>query len=76
MKFLQKNEPFRLAAVVPKSLARKAHVRNKLRRAVYDSFPAASSRRTGRAVFFVRTIPKEPARSVFKEEILTLLAKI
>jgi ribonuclease P protein component len=75
MKFLQKKSPFRLAVVVPKSLARKATLRNKLRRAAYDSFPTLSQR-TGHAVFFVRIIPKEPLRTVFKEEMATLLAKI
>jgi len=75
MKYLQKKEPLRLAVVVPKSLARKANLRNKLRRAAYDSFPAdALASRTGRAIFFVRSIPKEPLRTIFRQESAALLA--
>jgi len=77
LKFLKNKEPFRFAMVVPKSLARKATMRNKLRRAAYDSVGAASlSPRTGQAVFFVRAIPKEPLRTIFTEEAKTLLTKI
>ena len=77
MKFLQNKEPFRLAVIVPKSLARKATLRNKLRRAAYDSIgtslPPSSK---GHALFFVRSIPMTPLRTIFKEEATALLTKI
>src|ERR1700690_3898445 len=76
MKFLQAKGPLRFAVVVPKSLARKATLRNKLRRAAYDSIPAALPSHTGRAIFFVRAVPKEAARTIFREEIGALIAKI
>lgn len=76
MKFLQKKELLRVSAVVSKSLARKATLRNKLRRAVYDSIPASASKRTGHAIFFVRAVPQGSLRAVFKEEVNALLSKI
>lgn len=77
MKYLQNKEPFRLAVIVPKSLARKATLRNRLRRAAYDSLPSTSlSSFTGYALFFVRSIPSEPLRTVFKAEAAQLLSKI
>lgn len=77
LKFLKKNEPLRIAVVVPKSLAKKANVRNRLRRAAYDSLAhEILLSRTGRAIFFVRSVPQDPLRRSFREEALTLLAQI
>ncbi len=77
MKFLQNKEPFRLAVIVPKSIARKATLRNKLRRAGYDSLGTLSlTSHTGHALFFVRSIPKDALRTIFKQEAATLLTKI
>lgn len=75
MKFLQNKKPFRLAVVVSKSVARKAVERNRLRRAAYDSLSSPTLAATGHALFFVRSIPKEPLRTVFKKEITALLSQ-
>lgn len=76
-KFLPTSGTFRAAAVAPKSVAKSAIVRNRLRRAVYRAiagFPA--QKRRGIAIFFVRSIPKPPLTPAFAEEIGIFLDKI
>jgi RNase P protein component len=76
-KFLAKPGIFKAAAVAPKSVAKSAVVRNRLRRAVYRAiagFP--TPQRGGIAVFFVRSIPKAPLTAAFSEEISIFLDKI
>ena len=70
-------EPLKSAAVVPKSLARKATARNSLRRALYRALAIQNtSGITGSAVFFVRVVPKEKLTAVFAEELMQLLSKL
>ena len=77
LKLLSGQEPLRSAAVVAKSLVRKASARNTLRRAIYRaiaSTPSPSAR--GKALFFLRIIPKEASNAIIKEEVSFLLSKI
>ncbi|HUD02875.1 MAG TPA: ribonuclease P protein component [Candidatus Paceibacterota bacterium] len=72
-------EPLRSAAVVAKSVARKANVRNALRRSIYRVLasvgaPAALPR--AKAVFFLRVIPNERPSAILKEEISFLLSQM
>lgn len=77
VKFVSTSAPLRSAAVVPKSLARKATGRNSLRRALYRAIAASdTSLCRGNAVFFVRAIPKEKAAATFAEELIQLLPKL
>lgn len=76
-KFLPKSGGFKSAAVAPKSLAKSAVERNRLRRAIYraiSSLPAPQ--KGGFAVFFVRSIPNGPLTPAFDEEISIFLDKI
>ena len=79
-KWVVSQEPLRSAAVVAKSLARKANVRNALRRSIYRALasvsPSSGPLPHARAVFFLRVIPKERLSDVLKEEISFLLSKI
>ena len=78
-KWVVSPEPLRSAAVVAKSVARKANVRNALRRSVYRalaSFGVSATLPHARAVFFLRVIPKEHPSVILKEEISFLLSKI
>jgi ribonuclease P protein component len=77
MKFLNTSQPFRAAAVVPKSLARKAVLRNRLRRALYRalaSSPLAAKKIS--AVFFVRSIPRDALAPAFAHELGALASTI
>jgi RNase P protein component len=77
LKFLATPGRFQAAAIAPKSVAKSAVVRNSLRRAVYRavaSLPAPKI--SGKAVFFVRSIPKKPFTPAFAEEVEALLQKI
>ena len=81
VKFVALPNPLRSAAVVPKSLVRKATMRNSLRRALYRALAAQNMAQnkanvTGGAVFFVRLVPKERPVAVFTEEITSLLSKL
>ncbi len=76
-KFLPKPGVFKSAAVAPKSLAKSAVERNRLRRAVYRAilgFP--TPKKGGFMIFFVRSIPKTPLTPAFAEEIGIFLNKI
>jgi ribonuclease P protein component len=77
LKLLSGQEPLRSAAVVAKSLVRKANTRNTLRRAIYRAIASAYPPLPHcRAVFFLRVIPKETPGAVIKEEVSFLLSKI
>lgn len=71
--------PLRSAAVVAKAVARKANERNNLRRAIYRAIAAAPSPTAnslqGKALFFLRLIPKENPSAVIKEEVVFLLSQ-
>ena len=76
-RFLAIPGTFRAAAVAPKSVAKSAVVRNRLRRAVYRAIAGLPApKQGGIAVFFVRKIPKEPLTPAFAEEISIFLQKI
>jgi ribonuclease P protein component len=77
VKFLPASTSFRAAVVVPKSLARKAHDRNRLRRAAYRALADLSvTDKKGTAVFFVRTIPQGPLAPAFASDLAMLVSKI
>lgn len=79
MKFITHTGPGRAAVVAPKSLARKATQRNRLRRAVYSALstlPTTSSMRGIQAVFFVRNTPPSPMVSILRHELELMLKKI
>jgi ribonuclease P protein component len=81
VKFVSRSGPFRSAAVAPKSIAKKATDRNRLRRALYRallSHISANPQSTpkGNAVFFVRLVPKEALSSAFLAELPSLFSKL
>ena len=77
VKFASSGASLRSAAVVPKTLARKAVKRNTLRRALYRALAASNIRNCkGNAVFFVRVVPKEGPTAVFTEELMLLLPQV
>lgn len=76
MKFLTKLTDFKVSVVAPKSLARKAILRNRLRRAVYRAIEPLPPLR-GHAILFIRTIPNgKKLTPAFVEDIKILLKKI
>ncbi|MES2007211.1 MAG: ribonuclease P protein component [Patescibacteria group bacterium] len=76
-KFLKVPGTFRAAAVAPKSIAKSAVVRNRLRRAVYRAIAGLPTPKTpGIAVFFVRSIPNMALTPAFAREIALILEKI
>jgi RNase P protein component len=76
-KFLPKSGGFKSAAVAPKSLAKSAVERNRLRRSVYRAILSLPTpKKAGLMVFFVRNIPKTPLTPAFAEEISIFLDKI
>ena len=77
VKFVSSSASLRSAAVVPKSLARKATARNALRRALYRAIAGQKTTDIkGNAVFFVRVIPKDKSTATFTEELMQLLPKL
>lgn len=72
----------RSAVVISKKVAKTAIVRNRVRRAVYDSITAASSelRAVGnisaQIVFFVRSIPEDNLRIAFVREVKKILSSL
>jgi len=75
-KFLPGKAPLRCAAVAPKSLAKKATERNRLRRALYRALLSHKlDVPKGKVVFFVRAIPKSKLTPAFAEEVPQLLSK-
>ena len=78
-KWIVAAEPLRSAAVVAKSTARKANVRNALRRSIYRalaSLGTSASLPRARAVFFLRVIPNERPGAILQEEISFLLSQM
>lgn len=76
-KYVAVEGPFKIAVVVSKSLAKKATVRNSLRRAVYEAIAMPPLPSSGAHVlFFVRSIPQKPRVPAFREEIAVLLKKL
>lgn len=66
-----------MAVVVPKSLAKKAVMRNRLRRALYRALAASTMvGLKGKAVCFVRVVPKDSLTPTFSEELTQLLPKL
>ncbi len=75
VKWVGSQESLRSAAVVAKSVARKANVRNNLRRAIYRAIAVVPSPAPqARALFFLRLIPKEQPSAIIKEEVSFLLS--
>lgn len=70
MRYVATDEPLRAAAVVGKSLAKTAVMRNRLRRALYRALH--EEKRRGQAVIFIQKMPKEQLQSVFSKELATL----
>ncbi len=76
-KFLAIPGPFRAAAIAPKSVAKRAVERNKLRRAVYRAIAGLPSpTKGGIALFFVKNIPPKLLTPAFAEEIALIFEKI
>ncbi len=59
----------RVAAVVPKSLAGNAVVRNRVRRALYRAAAALPHEKGASIVVFVRTIPPPPLAPAFLDDL-------
>lgn len=77
MKFISTTNSFKAAAVVPKSLVRKATARNRLRRALYRALGGSSfSAKKISAVFFVRVIPSGALTPAFAGDLAAFASKI
>jgi len=77
MKVLGVEGPSKIAVVVPKTLARKAVLRNSLRRAAYQGVSTLPFPSKGfHIIFFVRSVPKEAKTATFREESEVLLKKL
>ncbi len=74
LRHLATDTPLRAAVVVPKSVAKRAVDRNRVRRAVYSVLTPLSVR--GTIVFFIHAVPKTQLPEVFSGEIAALLAKL
>lgn len=78
-KWIAAEGPLRSAAVVPMSVARKANVRNALRRSIYHALASVGTTAPlphARAVFFLRVVPNERPGAILKEEISFLLSQM
>lgn len=73
VKYLRSPSALRTAAVVPKSVAKKATERNRLRRAVYHALVPFSGK--GTMIIFVQKIPSTPLIQTFSEELNELFRK-
>jgi ribonuclease P protein component len=77
LKFLAQLGGFKVSVVAPKSVAKSAVARNRLRRAVYRAISALPlPKKHGIAVFFVRSIPKAPLTPAYQEEVSLFFQKI
>ncbi|HEV8666589.1 MAG TPA: ribonuclease P protein component, partial [Candidatus Paceibacterota bacterium] len=77
IKHLKAPGPLRVAAVVSKSVAKKAVERNKLRRALYRALAGLdTSAISGHAVCFVRSVPKGRLTLLFSQELGPLLSNL
>lgn len=73
LKHVPGTDALRAAVVVSKSLAKKATVRNRLRRAVYRALIPLNG--TGQIIVFVQKIPPPPLTDAFAADLATLLKK-
>jgi len=74
LKFLPGVLSLRTAAVVPKSLAKKATLRNRLRRALYRALHEQNmAQYKGISIVFVRRIPQGSLTPTFSNELSALL---
>lgn len=76
-KFIPIAGVFKVAVITPKSVARSAVERNRLRRAVYRavmSLPVQKNQ--GIVVFFVRSIPEKPLTTAFVPWVRAVFDKI
>lgn len=77
IKHLPSQGALRCAAVAPKSLAKGAVERNRLRRALYRALSQSDRQGLqGMAVCFIRATPKGALTPVFSEELYNLLSKL
>jgi ribonuclease P protein component len=74
MKYLTLPEPLRTSVVVPKSTARKATERNRLRRAAYHALVGATGQ--GKVVVFVQKSPQRALQAAFAKDLTQLLPTI
>jgi ribonuclease P protein component len=73
LKHLPGTTSLRAAVVVSKAVAKKAVVRNRLRRAVYRALMPITG--VGEIVVFVQKIPPPPLTEAFAADLATLLKK-
>lgn len=71
MKYLASPTPLKTSVIVPKSVAKRAVERNRLRRAVYRTLTPHSG--AGNAIIFVQKKPQEPMSAVFAEDVAVLM---
>ncbi len=80
VKYLTGEKSLSIAAVVSKSLVKKAVGRNKIRRAVYRAAASLPGNifaiLKGRAIVFVNKVPQDPLAPIFAAELATLLENI
>ena len=73
IKHLSTSSPLRVSVVVPKSVAKQAVERNRIRRAAYRALAPLSG--SGIAVVFVHKVPPEPITPAFRFELSQLLKR-
>ena len=69
--YMASSSPMRVAVVVPKSVAKKATMRNRVRRAVYQALTGLPG--TGTGVVLVRRIPSAPLSAALSNELAILI---
>ena len=80
LKYVEKQGFFRAAVVAPKSVARHATERNRLRRALYNTLATLPPEETQNlkntiAVFFIRNIPS-PLTPTLRADITSIIKKL
>ena len=73
-KYVNLDTFLRVSVVVPKSTAKTATERNRLRRAVYRALAPLSGK--GHGIIFVHKVPEGALTPAFKKEVVTLLAQM
>jgi ribonuclease P protein component len=71
MKHLPSPASLRTSVIVPKSVAKQAVERNRLRRAAYHALDDATG--NGKAILFVQRKPERDLQLHFREDIMRLL---